>query len=252
MVQRKQIINYINQLLAIDQFKDYSPNGLQVEGREQVTKIVSGVTACQALIDRAQEDQADLLLVHHGYFWKGEPAIITGMKKRRIKALLQANINLAAYHLPLDAHQTLGNNVLLGRDLGISLDRVLPAGGNPNLLHIGYLAQPQEVYEFAQHIETQLQRSPLVEKVNHQPIQKIAWCTGAAEDFMDIAIEQQCDAFLTGEVSERSIHAARENQIHFFAAGHHATERYGIQALGQHVADHFQLNHEFIDINNPV
>lgn len=251
MTNLNELTAYTDQLLQIELFNDYCPNGLQVQGKEKITKIVSGVTACQALIDAAIAAHADLLLVHHGFFWKGEPESIVGMKALRIGALMRNQINLSAYHLPLDAHLTLGNNIQLAKLLEIPNSQALAVDKIPNLFWLGEFSSPQTIESFANRIETKLKRKPLIEVVN-PTIKRIAWCTGGAQDYIFHAINNGCDTFLTGEVSERTIHIARENNINFIAAGHHATERYGVQALGNHLAEKFGLSHQFIDIDNPV
>ena len=252
MVDRDALIRYCNELLDSGGFQDYCPNGLQVEGRTEIRRIVSGVTASQALVDAAVEAQADLLLVHHGYFWRGESAAVVGVKQRRLKALLQNDINLVAYHLPLDVHAELGNNVQLARLMGWQIS----GGLEPNIPRsvglTGELAAPCAGEELAALLAARLQREPLFVAGHDRPVKRIAWCTGAAQGYIDKAIALGVDAFITGEVSEPTVHAARENGIHFYAAGHHATERYGAKALGEHLAATFGLEHRFIDIDNPV
>ena len=252
MVARNELVAYCNQLLESDSFADYCPNGLQVEGCEQVGKIVTGVTASQALVDAAIAAKADLLLVHHGYFWKGEPAAVVGSKQRRLKALLGHGVNLLAYHLPLDVHAELGNNVQLARLLGWQISGGLEPG-NPRSVGLqGELTEPCTGAELAARLGQVLARQPLHIPGHQRPIRRIAWCTGAAQGYIEKAIALGVDAFVSGEISEPTVHAARENGIDYFAAGHHATERYGVQALGQHLAQQFGLQHQFIDIDNPV
>lgn len=252
MVSLKVLVEYCDGLLLADQFQDYCPNGLQVEGRDSVAKIISGVTASQALIDAAIDAGADLLLVHHGYFWKGENPCITGMKQRRIKTLLAAGLNLLAYHLPLDAHAELGNNAQLARRLGIQKDASFGSGSGPELGCYGHLATACPATEMADKITAALGRQPLHIAGGADTIQHIGWCTGAAQSCFESAIAQGVDAFISGEISESTVHLARETGVHYFAAGHHATERYGVQALGEHLAGQFDLEHCFIDIDNPV
>ena len=252
MAQLKQITTYTDTLLQVDQFQDYCPNGLQVEGRGEVARVVSGVTACQDLIDAAIDANADLVLVHHGYFWKGEDPRVTGMKRNRLKRLLDADISLLAYHLPLDAHAELGNNACLGQRLGLSINGSFGVGSGPDIGLHGELAEPMAAATLSDHISSNLKREPQHIAGSKDHIQRIAWCTGAAQGYIEAAVALGVDAFLTGEISEQTVHVARETGIHFFAAGHHATERYGVQALGEHLAGHFQLNHQFIDIDNPV
>lgn len=249
MAKLSTIVEYANELLKINLFKDYCPNGLQVEGRGQVKKMVSGVTACQALIDAAILEGADLLLVHHGYFWRGEDASITGIKQKRIKALLDNGVSLLGYHLPLDAHAELGNNACLAAKLGFQAEGVLTSELIGNY---GSLAQALNVEELAASISTTLGREPLVIPAGPDKINRIGWCTGAAQNYIDQAIGLGLDAYISGEISEQTVHLAREAGIHYFAAGHHATERYGVQSLGEHLARQFDISHQYIDIDNPV
>ncbi|MGB2079919.1 MAG: Nif3-like dinuclear metal center hexameric protein [Vibrio sp.] len=245
----------LNQILKPQQIKDYCPNGLQVEGRTEVTKIITGVTASQALIDAAILHNADAILVHHGYFWKGEPEPIKGMKGRRIRALIQNDINLYAYHLPLDIHPTLGNNAQLADLLGIETQGGLE-GHDLSVAMYGEFAQALSGKELAQRIESVLNRQPLHiapdGELANKRIKKIGWCTGGGQDYIELAANQGCDAFISGEISERTTYTAREMGIHYFSAGHHATERYGVKALGEHLAQTFGFDVEFIDIDNPV
>ena len=210
------------------------------------------MTASQALVDAAVEARADLLLVHHGYFWRGESAAVVGVKQRRLKALLQNDINLVAYHLPLDVHAELGNNVQLARLMGWQISGGLEPNNPRSVGLTGELAAPCAGEELAALLAARLQREPLFVAGHDRPVKRIAWCTGAAQGYIDKAIALGVDAFITGEVSEPTVHAARENGIHFYAAGHHATERYGAKALGEHLAATFGLEHRFIDIDNPV
>lgn len=248
----------INSLLRVEQFKDYAPNGLQVEGREQVRKIVSGVTASQRLIDAAIERGADAILVHHGYFWRGEDSAIVGIKKRRIETLLDKQVSLLAYHLPLDAHAQFGNNVQLGLRLDIEPIGELGRQNNHPIGLIGRLPRAMSCAELGEHVAAVLQRQPQIiqadttEGAEGQVIETVAWCTGAAQGFIDKAIASGVDAYLSGEISEPTVHSARESGVHYFAAGHHATERYGVQALAEHLQTLFDIEHEFIDSDNPV
>ncbi|MEI5639213.1 MULTISPECIES: Nif3-like dinuclear metal center hexameric protein [unclassified Pseudoalteromonas] len=251
-MKRTKLVNQLTELLKPFQISDYCPNGLQVEGKEEIKKIVTGVTASQALIDAAIERGADAILVHHGYFWKGEDQCITGMKKRRIQALLAHDINLLAYHLPLDVHLELGNNAQLGDLLGIEYERPLEPWNKNSVAVKGKLKQPMTAEAFAAVIEQKLQRKPLLNVAGEHQIKTIAWCTGGGQSFIDLAASQGVDAYLTGEASEQTIHSSNEQQIHFFAAGHHATERYGAKALGEYLAAQYDLEVEFIDIDNPV
>jgi dinuclear metal center YbgI/SA1388 family protein len=250
MVSRKEILDWCSQELALSQFRDFSPNGLQIEGTRDISKIVCAVTASQAAIDFAIAQQADMLLVHHGMFWKGEPSIITGWKKQRIQSLITSNINLVGYHLPLDAHQQWGNNVQLAVKLGWVIDGY---SGEQNLLQYGRLSQPQSSKELAQHIARILKREPLLLCHDpHQSVQRLAWCSGGGQSFFQQAIELGVDVFITGEVSEPQYHLAVESGVGFIAAGHHATERYGIQALAAAISAKFKLSYQFFDEANPV
>lgn len=250
-VERNLLLQEIEQFLNVNVISDYCPNGLQVEGKAQIKRIVSGVTASQALIDAAIELQADAILVHHGYFWKGEDQRIVGMKQRRIKALLTHDINLLAYHLPLDVHPEVGNNVQLAQRLGLTMTGPLEPGNPHSVGLIGTLDTPLSADGFAARIESVLGRAPLVFD-QHKPIQSVAWCTGGAQGYIEQAIAAGVDAYLTGEVSERTFHEAQENGISFFAAGHHATERYGVQALGEWLVKRFNIEHHYIECPNPV
>ena len=248
---RTELTQYLADFLHVSAFKDYAPNGLQIEGKDEIRTIVTGVTACQALIDEAIRLNADAILVHHGFFWNNEPEVITGMKQRRIKALLKHDINLFGYHLPLDAHPMLGNNATLGRQLGI-VDAEAIEEVAQGLLWRGKLDLAVSASEFSHTLEEALGRTPLHIGDGDAKIQHLAWCTGGAQDYIDVAASLGVDAFISGEVSERTFHSAVEQGIHYFAAGHHATERFGIQALGRHLAREFDLVHHFVDITNPV
>lgn len=244
---------YLTQLLKPEQIKDYAPNGLQIQGSEQITKIITGVTASQALIDLAIEEKADALLVHHGYFWKNESYIIRGMKHRRIKALIEHNINLFAYHLPLDIHPTLGNNVQLAKLLNIDVIGPLELGNALSIAIQGQLPEITSGGDLALLINEKLNRQCLhIPPPSNKKIKTIAWCTGGGQDYIELAAEQGIDAFISGEVSEKTTHIAKEMDIHFFAAGHHATERYGVKALGEYIAKEQGIEVIFIDIDNPV
>lgn len=251
MVQLKDLLNYSNNVLESERFNDYCPNGLQVEGRHEIKKIISGVTACQALIDEAIKEKADVLLVHHGYFWKGEDARITGLKYQRIRSLIEAGINLLAYHLPLDAHPLYGNNAKLAEILELNIAGKFPSGSDAVGLY-GTLKTPISAADFSDKISSVLGRIPLHIGEKSEQIHTIAWCSGAAQNYIEAAAELGVDAFLSGEISEPTVHIARESGLHYFAAGHHATERYGVKAFAEHLAEHFELKHQFIDIPNPV
>jgi dinuclear metal center YbgI/SA1388 family protein len=252
MARLADIVEYLAVYLDTDAFDDYCPNGLQVEGRSDVRRLISGVTANQALLEAAVSREADAVLVHHGYFWKGEDPRITGMKRRRLQTLLDHDISLLAYHLPLDAHPQVGNNVQLARLLGLELEGRFGPGPGQGIGLYGRLERPIDAAELVARIEQTLGRAPLHIPGGEAMIQHVAWCTGAAQGFIDQAAALGVDAYLSGEVSEQTVHSAREQGLHFFAAGHHATERYGVQALGAHLADHFGLEHLYIEIDNPV
>ncbi|WP_299659549.1 Nif3-like dinuclear metal center hexameric protein [uncultured Psychromonas sp.] len=251
-MNNRKLANKLDQFLEIHQFKDYCPNGLQIEGREQVKKVVTGVTANQALIDAAIAHNADAILVHHGFFWKGESQQIVGMKYKRIKALIENGINLYAYHLPLDVHPELGNNKQLAELLNIIDRRPLEPWDKRSVGRVGKFENAITPQALVESITQQLQRAPLWIDGGKPEIKTIAWCTGGGQDYITIAAEQGIDAFISGEISERTTHIAKEMGVHYFAAGHHATERYGVKALGEWLAAEMDLDVIFIDIDNPV
>ncbi|MFT6067476.1 MAG: dinuclear metal center YbgI/SA1388 family protein [Methylophilaceae bacterium] len=249
-MQLNELNHYLTQLLQPERFNDYCPNGLQVEGRHEVKKVVTGVTASLALLQRAQAANADVILVHHGYFWKGESQSVTGIKMRRLKFLLENDLNLFAYHLPLDAHPEIGNNVMLGKVLDLEIAGWLD--GEKNMIAWAELKQAKSFQSVADEFSVKLNREvQLIGDVN-KLVHTIAWCTGAAQGYIDQAIAANIDVFVSGEISEQTVHQVRESNTAYIAAGHHATERYGIKALGENLADKFDFQHEFIDINNPV
>ncbi len=250
MVEIGALHAYCDELLASASFDDYCPNGLQLEGERRVRRLASGVTASQALIDAAIEWQADALLVHHGWFWKGESPCLVGIKGRRVRALVGAGASLLAYHLPLDAHPEFGNNRQLARVLDFSEPR--SAAVADGLVWRGRLPRPTTAAELAEAIERALGRPPALVPAHTRPIETIAWCTGAAQGFIEQAAALGVDAYLSGEISEQTTHQARELGVSYFAAGHHASERYGVQALGAHLAERFDLEHRFLDIDNPA
>jgi dinuclear metal center YbgI/SA1388 family protein len=271
-ITAQALTQFCDDYLSADAFKDYAPNGLQVDGGQPIRRIVTGVTACEALIDAAIEAKADAIMVHHGYFWKGEPETITGMKGRRIRKLMQHGISMIGYHLPLDAHPIIGNNAKLAEMLGLTITEALyPHESHP----VGNIAicEPQSAKTLIQTITQALGRVPLhissdfslsdslpndcrltneCETNHTKLIERIGLCTGGAQDMIEQAAMMECDAYLSGEISERTTHSARELGIDYFACGHHATERGGIQALGELVAQHFGLPVTFIDIDNPA
>jgi dinuclear metal center YbgI/SA1388 family protein len=248
-MQLSEFSDYIGSLLEISRFRDYSPNGVQVEGRAEICRIATGVTASQRLLEAATAWGADAILVHHGYFWRNEDATVTGIKKRRIAHLLQHDVSLLAYHLPLDAHPELGNNAQLAVRLGLMAQGHF---GEQDIAWHGELRQPQTLAQFAQQISHSLQRTPLCIGDSDRTLHRIAWCTGAAQSYFEQAVALGVDAFLTGEISEQNVHIAEESGVAFIAAGHHATERYGVQALGEHLARQFKIEHRFFDMDNPV
>ncbi len=252
MVSRRALHEHLDTLLQPQKFADYCPNGLHVEGADEVEFLVTGVTASQALIDQACEQGADALLVHHGYFWRQEDPTVTGMKAQRLRTLLGANLNLFAYHLPLDAHDRYGNNVQLAERLDLEVEDLL-VSDDPAAGRRGSLRNPCTASEFARRIEASLEH-PVVEvgADAERELRTVGWCTGAGQQFIERAAQLGLDAFISGEISEPTTHTARECGVHYFACGHHATERYGVQALGQHLAQEFDLRHQFIDVPNPA
>lgn len=250
-IDRDELARYLADTLDITRFRDYCPNGLQVEGRSQIETIVSGVTASAALLQAAFARDADAILVHHGYFWRGEDMRIIGQKHRRLKLLLANDVNLFAYHLPLDMHETFGNNAQLARQLDLCADGRF---GEDNLGWLGTMqnAGVQTLGELTQLIERRLGRTPLLIGDPEKKIGRIGWCTGAAQGMLGDAISAGANVYLSGEISEPTVHLAREAGVAYLACGHHATERYGVRALGEHIATTFGIQHYFIDIDNPV
>ncbi len=249
-VTREALTQTLDELLQPGNFKDYCPNGLQVEGRDDIASIICGVTANQALLDLAVAEGADAILVHHGWFWRGENGAVTGIKRQRLKTLLTNDINLYAYHLPLDAHPELGNNVGLAKAAGWRQTGVFGEQG------LGCLGEPvagATVARLAADLEQAVGRPPFVlaESID-QPIRRLAWCTGAAQGYFEAAINAGVDAFVTGEVSEPMVHLARETGVAYFAAGHHATERFGVQALGTAIAERFGVRVRYLEVDSPV
>lgn len=251
-MQLNALLQALDDLLQPARFNDYCPNGLQVEGRAEVRTLVTGVTASEALIDAAIALNADAILVHHGYFWKGERAEITGMKRRRIGKLISHDLSLLAYHLPLDAHPVLGNNAQLAQRLGFVREGALFPQDSRAVGDVGTLAQAMSADALSQHIGQVLGRKPLHIAGSDKLIQRVAWCTGGAQGFIEQAIAMGVDAYFSGEISEPTVHAARESGVHYWAMGHHASERYGVQALGEWCARELGLTHHFVDIDNPA
>jgi dinuclear metal center YbgI/SA1388 family protein len=245
------LVEELERYLSAAKVADFCPNGLQVEGRPQVRRIVSGVTASQALLDAAVELEADVVLVHHGYFWKGENPCVVGLKQRRLKTLLANDMSLLAYHLPLDIHPQVGNNVQLAQRLGLVVEGPLEPNNPRNVGLVGSLLEPMTPQDFALRVREVLGREPLL-VAGEGLIHRVGWCTGGGQGYIDQAIAAGVDLYLTGEASEQTFHSAQENGISFIAAGHHATERYGVQALGAYLARRFAIEHVFIDCPNPV
>lgn len=243
----RELASWCDDYLAVERFSDYCPNGLQVEASESAQVVVSGVTASLALIEAAIERKADVLLVHHGYFWKNEPAPLTGIKGRRIRALMRHGISLLAYHLPLDAHPEVGNNAGLGAALGL---RGAPLKEG-SLVWGAELDQPLEAAALAGQVAAALGREPLCLGPECL-IQRVAWCTGAAQGALVEAAEAGVDAFISGEVSEQTYHLAHELGVLYLAAGHHATETFGVRRLGDVLVERFGLQHHYVELDNPV
>lgn len=248
-MQREELRQYLDGLLEATRFRDYCPNGLQVEGKTDVQRVILGVTASQALLDAAIEKEADAILVHHGWFWKGEDGRVTGYRRQRLASLLAHDISLFAYHLPLDAHPALGNNAQLAKRLGWTIE------GNFSEQNIGFVGVPPAptfAGELAQWVHQQLGRMPLLIGDAVRPVKRIAWCSGGAQSYFEEALATGADIFVSGEISEQTVHMARETGMAYLAAGHHATERYGVMALAEYLRETCALDCEFIDIDNPV
>ncbi len=244
------LLDWLQETLQPERFHDYCPNGLQVEGRSQVRRLATGVTANQDVLDQAIAWGADAILVHHGYFWKGEAEPVVGMKRRRLAALLANEVSLIAYHLPLDAHPVLGNNARLGQLMGVSDSRPLQPQEPASVGNVGTLSTTAG--ELSDLLQSLTARRPLLIGEPERRVKRVAWCTGAAQSYIGAAVTAGADVFVTGEVSEPTVHTAREEGIAFIAAGHHATERYGVQAVGEALAGQFPLEHCFFDSDNPV
>ena len=252
-MQLNEFEQYLNTLLKPEQIKDFCPNGLQIQGTSNINKIITGVTATQDLIEQAIAEKADALVVHHGFFWKNESYVIRGMKHKRIKALLENDINLFAYHLPLDIHPTLGNNAQLAELFSINNVAPLEAGNALSVAVRGDFSTALTALELEQRISKQLNRSCMhIAAPSNKKIKTVAWCSGGGQGYIELAAELGIDAFISGEVSEQTTHVAREMDIHFYCAGHHATERYGAKALAAHFNQHLPVEAKFIDIDNPA
>jgi len=248
-MQLLELRDYIGSELEVSRFRDYCPNGIQVEGRSEVRRIATGVTASQAVLEAATAWGADAILVHHGYFWRSEDASVTGIKKRRIAHLLQQDVSLLAYHLPLDAHPAMGNNVQLGKRLGFAEEGRF---GEQDIAIYGRLLSSRSLADLKKGIAEALQREPEVIGDLKANLTRVAWCSGGGQGYFEQAIALGVDVFITGEASEQCFHLAKETGVAFIAAGHHATERYGIQSLGEHLATKFGLQHRFFDQDNPI
>lgn len=252
MIDRADLALYLHQFLQCNAIKDYAPNGLQIEGRQSIRTICTAVTASLDAIEAAIALKADALLVHHGYFWRGETAELVGMKRARIALFIHNNLNLFAYHLPLDCHSVVGNNAQIGKRLDLNDIVSHTVDSVPNLLWMGSFLQEKSANEVSGLLQDQLQRAPIAIEIKDKPIKRLAWCSGAAQHFIENAFQLGADAYISGEVAERTYYQAKELGIHYFAAGHHATERYGIKALGEHLSETFALTHHFIDSDNPI
>lgn len=248
-IERDTLLRWCDSELNVAAFKDYAPNGLQVQGREQVGHIVGAVTASLAAIEFAVAQNADMLLVHHGFFWKSEPVPIVGWKHRRIATLIQNNINMAAYHLPLDAHPEIGNNATLAQRMGWQIEGQM---GEQNLLMYGRAAAGTTGHSLLADLREKLQREPVAAGNLAKPIHTLAWCTGGAQSWLQVACDKGVDAYITGEISEAQYHLAQETGVLFISAGHHATERYGVQALGARLAAEWGVSFTFFDEKNPA
>jgi dinuclear metal center YbgI/SA1388 family protein len=248
-MQRAELETYLNQYLDVSRFRDYCPNGLQVEGRAEIRTIVTGVTATLDLLRAACERGADAVLVHHGYFWRGDDPCVTGTRRTRLALLLKHELNLFAFHLPLDAHPEIGNNVQLARQLDLPLTGRF---GEQDIAAHGAFDKPITLAALGERIAERLGRAPQMIGDDAKPLHRIGWCTGAAQGYLEAAVRLGVDAYISGEISEQTVHLARESGVAYIAAGHHATERYGIKALGDHLAARFAVRHHFIDLPNPV
>lgn len=252
MATLTDIIQWCDQTLKSHEFKDYAPNGLQIEGKAEVKKILCAVTASQTAIDAAIEYGADLLLVHHGYFWKGEAYPITGMRGKRIKSLIKNDISLVGYHLPLDSHPTLGNNTAIADLLDLENIEALDPSERHPIGNIGYLKQAMTPEDFKRFVSKQLGFEAIHLPADNTSIHKVGFCTGGAQDFIAKAAAQNCDAYISGEVSERTFYEAAELNVHYYACGHHATEKYGVQRLAKAISEQFNVEFIYFELNNPI
>ena len=252
MANLNEIIQWCDQTLKSHEFKDYAPNGLQIEGTSEVKKILCAVTASQTAIDAAVAYGADLLLVHHGYFWKGEPYPITGMRGKRIKSLIQHDISLVGYHLPLDSHPTIGNNAAIADLLELEHIQALDPNERNPIGNIGYLKSAMSPEVFKQFASEKLGFDAIHLPADKTSIQKVGFCTGGAQDYIKKAADQDCDAYISGEVSERTFYEAQELNVHYYACGHHATEKYGVQRLAKAISEQFNIEYSYFELNNPI
>ena len=253
MVNVQEFSSYISSELQVDDFKDYGPNGLQVSGREYIKKLVTGVSINEELIDRAIDCNADTILAHHGIIWYKESPEITGVKKNRLAKILQNEINIFAYHLPLDVHHTFGNNHLLGKAMGWQTEKKMSFFGVRDLINFGFLLAPKAIEDIIESTQDVFGQDPIfVPAKDRNIISSVAWCTGACQDGIEVAAQNGADLFVTGEISERTYHLAKELNINFLAVGHHASETFGVEELGAHLAEKFSLEYEFINVYNPI
>jgi dinuclear metal center YbgI/SA1388 family protein len=246
MTHRDKLIQYLNDYLKVNDVQDYGPQGLQVDGREEVSRIVTGVSASAQLFEEAANIGSDMVIVHHGVLWDRDSRVIKGALKKRLKILLANDISLLAYHLALDKHPELGNNALAAK--GLKFENVQPLG---DLAIQGKIA-PIAFSDLLGKVQSLFQFDPLVFPYGPEKIQRVGYCSGGGDREISLAIDAGLDAYITGEAAESTMHLAKEGSIHFFAAGHYATERLGIRALGEHITKKFSLEVQFIDIPNPI
>jgi dinuclear metal center YbgI/SA1388 family protein len=252
MILRDTLVTYLDHYLAAQSIPDYAPNGLQIEGRPEIRKLCTAVSISQSVIQAAIQWQADAILVHHGFFWRGERAVLTGVRRQRIGDLLGQNLNLFAYHLPLDLHHVVGNNACLAKRLPVTNLSQHDLEKLSKGLWAGDLIQPATPQGLNTLLQQVFSQAPIHITAERPQIHRIAWCTGAAQDFLEDAQRLGVDAYISGEVSERTYDLAQELNIHYYACGHHATERYGVQALAEHLTQEFGIEHRFIETDNPI
>ncbi|MBF0134395.1 MAG: Nif3-like dinuclear metal center hexameric protein [Magnetococcales bacterium] len=253
MAKLETIEKHLAQLLNVDQFSDYCPNGVQVRGRRKIKRIVTGVSACLELFQAAADQEADLILVHHGLFWEKDSRIIQGSLKKRLQILMKHNLSLMAFHLPLDAHPKLGNNAQLLRRLGIHEKKPFGFYHHQSISFMGRLDEARSMGQLTRRIIKKLHAyTPIILPYGPKKISRVAVCSGGAPELIREAKEKGADLFLTGEANEPLYYFAREEKIHCIAAGHHNTETLGVRALGNHLAQHFKIEHAFFDSRNPL